>query len=126
VAKMATVRKIQAHQSAVGRHDSLVDLEVGGAAAQALNVDTPLRRVEMESREGAVLAQSLDLVNVLVSTIVASTGVALRVLVGHGGAEGIEDGTGRNILGGDEDDRLALALNLPFLQMGSAFYGAFR
>jgi hypothetical protein len=123
---MTTVGEIQAHKSAVGGHDSLVDLKVGRAAAQALNVDTPLGRVDVERLKAAVLAQGLDLVDVLVAAIVAGTGVALGVLVGHGGAEGIEDGTGRDILRGDEDDGLALALDLLLLQGGSALYKAIR
>jgi hypothetical protein len=122
VAEMTTVGEIQAHQPSVGGHDGLVHLEVGGAAAQALDVDTPLGRVEVESLEGTVLAQSLNLVDVLVAAIVAGAGVALRVLVGHGGAKSIEDGTGGNVLRGDEDDGLALALDLLFLQRGSACY----
>jgi hypothetical protein len=112
---MATVRKIQAHEAAVGRHDSLVDLQVGRASAQALDIDTPLCRVQVESLEGALLAKELDLVDVLVASVVASTGVAFRVLVGHGRAQSVEDGARGNILRGNEDDGLALTLNLFFL-----------
>jgi len=115
---MATVGEVQAHEAAVDGHDGLIDLEVGGGAGQALNVDTPLGRVEVECLEGALLAEVLDLVDVLVAAVVASTGVALGVLVGHGGAEGIENGTGGDVLGGDEDDGLALALNLLLLYDG--------
>jgi hypothetical protein len=69
----------------------------------------------MEGLEGSLLAQELDLINVLVSAIIPSAGVAFRILVGHGRAKGIEYSTGCDILGGDEDDRLALALNFFFL-----------
>jgi len=111
VAQMATVGKVKTHESAVRRHDGLVNLEVGRAARQALDVDAPLRRVEVEGLKGTLLAQKLDLVNVLVAAIVASAGETLGVLVGHGGAEGIKDGAGSDVLRGDEDDGLALALN---------------
>lgn len=40
----------------------------------------------------------------LVSTVVSGTWVSLRVFVGHGGSQRIEDGSGGNIFGGDEDD----------------------
>ena len=116
VAQMATMGKIETHETAVDRHDGLVDLEVGRAAGQALNVDTPLLGVEVEGLKGTVLAENLNLVDVLVATIVAGAGKTLRVLVGHGGAEGIEDGTRGDVLGGDEDDGLALALDLCFLR----------
>lgn len=84
VAQMATVGEVKTHETAVRRHDSLVDLEVGGRSRKALDVDTPLLRVDVEGLEGTALAEKLDLVDVLVATIVTSTGVTLRVLVGHG------------------------------------------
>lgn len=115
VAQMATVGEVETHESAVRRHDGLVDLEVGRAAAQALNVDTPLRGVEVEGLKGTLLAEKLDLVDVLVAAIVTSAGETLRVLVGHGGAEGIENSAGGDVLGGDEDDGLALTLDLVLL-----------
>jgi hypothetical protein len=96
-------------------HDSLVDLQVGRATAQALDVDAPLLRVQAECLESALLAQKLDGVNVLVSAVVAGAGVALGVLIGHGRAERIEDGAGRDILRGDEEDGLALTLDLLLL-----------
>ena len=52
----------------------------------------------------------------LVSSVVSGTWVTLRVLVGHGRSESIEDGTGFNILGGDEDDGFSLTLDLEFLE----------
>ena len=115
MAKMATVGEVQTHQPSVRRHDGLVNLEVGRATAQALDVDAPLGAINVEGLEGTLLAKKLDLINVLVATIVPSAGVALRVLVGHGGAKGIENGTGRDIFRGDEDDGLALTLDLMFL-----------
>jgi hypothetical protein len=115
---MATVGEIETHQPSVRRHDGLVDLEVGRAAAEALNIDSPLLGVKVESRESTILAERLNLINVLVSAIVAGAGVALRVLVGHGGAEGVEDGAGCDILGGNKDDGLALALDFMFLGKG--------
>jgi hypothetical protein len=112
---VATVGKIQAHEPLVRPHDGLVHLQVGGAAAQALHVDAPLLRVEAKGLESTLLAQQLDLVNVLVAAVVSCTRVPLRVLVRHGRAEGIEDGARRDILRGDEEDRLALTLDLAFL-----------
>jgi hypothetical protein len=97
---------------------SLVSVQVGRAARQALDIDTPLIRVEMESLESSLLAEQLDPVNVLVATVVTGTGVTLGVLVGHGGAEGIENGTGRDVLRGDENNRLPLTLNLVLLWWG--------
>lgn len=47
----------------------------------------------------------------LVSTVVSGTRVTLGVLVGHGRAKRIEDGTGGNILGGDQEDGLSLTLD---------------
>lgn len=110
--QVATVGKIQTHQAAVRGHKSLVDLQVGRAAAQGLNIDAPLGGVEAEGLEGTLLAEELNLVNVFVSAVVTGTRLSLGVLVRHGRAKGVKDGTGGNILGGDEDDGLPLALNL--------------
>lgn len=116
MAQMATVGEVKTHETAVRGHDGLVDLEVGGGSREALDVDTPLLGVEVEGLEGTALAEQLDLVNVLVATIVTSTGVTLGVLVGHGGAKSVEDGAGGDVLGGDENDGLALALDLILLR----------
>ena len=85
------------------------------SSRQALDVDTPLLRVEVEGLKGTALAEKLDLVNVLVATIVTSTGVTLRVLVGHGRAERIENGAGGNVLGGDQEDGFTLTLDFLLL-----------
>lgn len=116
MAQMAAVGKVQTHETAVDGHDGLVDLEVGRAATEALDIDTPLLGVKVEGIEGTALAEQLDLINVLVATVVTSTGVSLGVLVGHGRAEGIEDGARGDVLGGDEHNRLTLALDLSLLQ----------
>lgn len=111
MAQVATVGEIEAHKTAPRRHKGLVNLQIGRATTQALNVDTPLLLVEVEGLESTLLAKQLDGVNVLVAAVVTRTGQALRVLVGHGRSQSIEDGTGCDILGGDEDDRLSLALD---------------
>lgn len=101
---MTTVGQIKAHESVMRSHESLVDLEVCRATTQALDIDTPLGFVKMESSESTSLARQLNSVNVLVSTIVSCTRVTLGVFVGHGRSQCIEDGAGGNIFGGDQDD----------------------
>lgn len=113
------MRQVKTHEPLVGSHDSLVYLQVGRASGETLHVDTPLVRVEVESFESAGLAQQLDGVDVLVATVVSCAGVALGVFVGHGRAQGVEDGARGNILGSDEDDGLSLALDLEFLGKSS-------
>jgi hypothetical protein len=120
VGQVTTVGQVKTHEAFVRPHDGLVDLEVGRRSRQALDVDTPLLVVETKSLEGALLAEKLDGVNVLVTAVVAGTGVALRVLVGHGRTKCVEDGAGCDILGGNEEDRLALALDLAFLHLVSS------
>lgn len=118
MAQMATVGEVKTHEAAVRRHDGLVNLEVGRAARQALDIDTPLLAVEVEGLKSTLLAEKLDLVDVLVAAIVTGAGVTLGVLVGHGGSESIEDGTGGDVLRGNEDNGLALTLDLILLQRG--------
>jgi hypothetical protein len=112
---MATMRQIQSHEAVMRTHDSLVHLEVGWATAQTLNVDTPLLRVQTEGLQRPLLAKQLDLINVLVSTVVAGTRVTLRVFVRHGRAQSIEDGPGGHVLRGDEENGLLLTLDLLLL-----------
>jgi hypothetical protein len=112
---MTSVGKIQTHETLMGAHESLVDLQVGRATTEALNVDTPLLGVEVESLQGTSLAGELNGINVLVTTVVTSTGVTLGVLVAHGRAESIENGTGSDVLRGNQEDGLALTLDLFFL-----------
>lgn len=112
VGQVTTVREVKTHQTAVDRHQSLVDLQVGRAAGQSLDIDAPLGRVKVESLESTLLAKQLDLVNVLVTTVVTGTGQTLGVLVGHGRAKSVEDGAGGNILGSNEDNGLPLTLDL--------------
>ncbi len=102
--QMTTVWKIETHESVVGSHDSLVDLEIGRTAAQALNIDTPFLGVQMECLEGTSLTGQLNCVDMLISTVVSCSWVALGVFVGHGGSQCIEDCAGGNILGSDEND----------------------
>ena len=119
VGQVTTVGQVKTHKPFVRPHDGLVDLEVGGRTRQALDVDTPLLTVETKSLEGALLAEQLDGINVLVTTVVAGTRVALGVLVRHGRTKRIEDGAGCDILGGNEEDGLALTLDLAFLNIVS-------
>ena len=83
MAQMAAVGKVKTHESSVDRHNSLVDLQVGRAATQRLDIDSPLRGIEVEGLESALLAEQLDLVDVLVSAVISRAGQALRVLVTH-------------------------------------------
>jgi hypothetical protein len=58
--QMASMREIETHKSLMRFHDSLVDLQIGRATTQALNIDTPLLRVQMEGLESPSLAQQLN------------------------------------------------------------------
>jgi hypothetical protein len=54
----------------------------------------------------------LDLIDDLAPAVVALAGIPLRVLVGRHGAHGLEDGGPGEVLGGDQLDLAALALEL--------------
>jgi hypothetical protein len=76
--------QIKTHQSIMRSHESLVNLKVRRAATQALNVDAPFCRIQLESLESTSLASQFDGIDVLVPTIVSGTWVTLGVFVGHG------------------------------------------
>lgn len=113
--QVTSVGKVETHQTVVGAHESLVDLQVGRATTQTLNVDTPLLRVQIERLESTRLASKLNRVDVLVTTVVTSSGVSLRVLVRHGRAKGIEDSTRSEVLRRNQDNGFTLALDFFFL-----------
>lgn len=115
VGQVTAVGKVETHETTTRSHECLVDLKVGGRATESLDIDTPLGIVEVEGLEGTLLAEKLDSVDVLVATVVAGTGETLGVLVAHGRAESVKDGTRSNVLGGNQDNGLALALDLVFL-----------
>jgi len=52
----------------------------------------------MECFEGSFLAQQLNLINVFISSIIASTRVSFTVLVGQHGSQSIQDGLAGKIL----------------------------
>lgn len=120
--QVTTVGEVKTHQAVVGAHQSLVNLKVGRGARQTLDVDTPLGGVKVEGLESTVLASDLNGIDVLVTTVVTGTGVTLGVLVGHGGTQGLEDSVGGEVLGGDQNDRLTLTLDLTLLLTMSVSY----
>lgn len=81
--QMTTVGQVEAHQTLVRAHDSLVNLQVRRGTGQALDVDTPLVTGDAESGESTLLAKDLDGVDVLIATVVTGSRVSLGVLVGH-------------------------------------------
>lgn len=99
--QMAAVRQVKTHQTFMRLHDCLVHLQIGWRARQALDINTPLRRIEVEGLESTLLAESFDRVDVLVTAIVTCTRVSLGVLVGHGRAQSIIDSARSDILRGN-------------------------
>jgi len=77
VGQVATVRQVKAHDTVVGLEERSVHGEVGGRARVRLNVYAPLLLIQVERSESTILAEALDLVHVLVSTIVPCAGLAL-------------------------------------------------
>lgn len=100
-------------------HQCLVHLQIRRRSAQALHIDAPFVAVQAERLQSASLAGQLDGIDPLIPAVISCTGVALGVFVGHGRAEGIEDGAGGEVFAGDEDDGFALALDFFFLRLQS-------
>ena len=94
--------EVEAHDTIVRAEQGGVDGEVGGRAGVGLDIDAPLLGVEAVRLEGALLAKGLDLIDDLVTAVVTSAGKALGVFVGQSRAEALHDGTGGEVLRGDE------------------------
>lgn len=97
MAQVTTVRQIKTHEPLMGLHDSLVDLQICRASTQALDIDTPFLRVQMEGFQSTGLACQLNLVNMLVSTVVSSSWITFGVFVGHWRSESIKNSSGSDI-----------------------------
>ena len=81
VTQMATMGKVETHKSVMRFHESLVDLKIGRAAAQALHINAPFLGVQVECLQSTSLASQLDCVDVLISTVISCTWVALGIFV---------------------------------------------
>lgn len=98
---------------------------------RTLDIDTPLRGIQVKCLQGPLLAEALGLVDELVATVVSCTGVALRVLVYkapsatvgrfevqagrhtlHNTAEGIENSLRSEVLRRNEVDEMLLPVFL--------------
>ena len=114
VRQMSTARQIQRHDAILWLKDRRVRLEVGRGTRERLHVHAPLLRVEVKGLKGPRLAQRLDLVDVLITAVIASTWVSLTIFVRHHRAEGVEDRLGSEVLARDKHERVALAALLVF------------
>ena len=98
VRQMTAGGQVQTHDTAAGTQQTRVHGQVGRRAGVGLHVHAPLLRVQMVSLEGTGLAQLLDLVDELVTTVVAVMRVTLGVLVGEARTEALHDSSGSEVL----------------------------
>jgi hypothetical protein len=66
------MRQVKTHNAIVRGQQTSVDGKVGGRARQRLHVDTPLRGIQTESLESALLAQTFVLINKFIASIVSN------------------------------------------------------
>ncbi|URE31071.1 Nuclear transport factor 2 (NTF2) domain [Musa troglodytarum] len=114
VSEVSAGGKVEAHDAVMGIEKGGVGGEIGRTTGVWLDVDAPPGGVESVGGEGAGTAEVLDGVDVLVAAVVAVAGHALGVLVSESAAEGLDDGEGGEVLGGDELDSVRLAPLLVF------------
>ena len=114
VCEMAAVRELE-------REDRVAVLERGqvdGHVRLRARVRLHVRVLGAEERERTVDRGLLDLVDHLAAAVVALAGVALGVLVRRHRSDGLEDRRPREVLGGDQLDLAALALELAPEELG--------
>ncbi len=115
--EMTTRRQIQAHDAVMRLQQSSVNCEVSRRSRVRLHIDTPFRRVKMESLESSLLTQILNLVNELVPSIVASARKTFRVLVGESTTQSFDDSLRGEILGRDQLNASTLPHFLPLYEI---------
>ena len=94
---MTTLGEIHAEDGVARLTPGVVDCHVCLSAGVGLDVGV----VGAEEFFGAVDGELFDYVGVVLAAVVAFAGVALGVFVGKDGAEGVEDGAGDVVFGGD-------------------------
>ena len=102
VGQVAARRQVEAHDAVVRVEQRGVDREVGRGARVGLHVDAPGARVEVEGAQRALLAEELEAVDVLVSSVVAGVGLALWLRLGVEVVEGGGGGGGLVVVCGGE------------------------
>ena len=115
VGQVPAVVELHAEDLAARLEAGQVHRDVRAGAAVRLDVGV----FGSEQLLGAVDAQLLDVVDVLVAAVVALAGVALGVLVGQDRAESDQDGRRDVVLGGDHLQRLGLPPLLGTQQSGN-------
>jgi hypothetical protein len=109
VGKMASMGKVETHESVANLHEGRVNVQVGWRTRKRLNVHSPLLRVEAEGGQSPLLTETLALVNVLVAAVITGTRIPLGILVLHLRAKNVHDGLGGEVLGRNERHRLLLS-----------------
>ncbi len=107
VGEVAAVGQVQAQDGVARLQDREVDSHVGLGAAVRLDVGV----LGPEELLGAGAGEVLDAVDVDATAVVPAAGVALGVLVGEVAPHGLHHGPGCVVLGSDELQMVALALD---------------
>jgi hypothetical protein len=109
---MTAVREIERENAVMNVHNGGIGVQVGRRAREGLDVDTPFLGAKVEGLERTLLAKTLCLVDVLVSSIVSLARVTFRVLVLHNTTQRIENSLRREVLRGNQVNEVLLALLL--------------
>ncbi len=108
VGQVAAAGEVHAHQRVAGLEDGEVDRHVGLAAAVRLDVDV----LGAEQLLGPLARQPLGVVDELAAAVVAPSGVALGVLVGHHRRRRLAHRGAGEVLRGDQLEAVVLAPDL--------------
>ena len=84
-------------------------LKVGRRSRERLHVNAPLRGIQVEGFEGALLTQQLNLINVLVSTVVSSPRITFTVLIRQHRTKSIQNSSTGEILRSNQYQTISLS-----------------
>lgn len=144
VSEVATVRKVESHETVVRGQQGRVNGNVRRGTGERLNVHAPFLRIEAECRKSTLLTQAFIFIGVLISTIIPCTWIlswkillskiegekegkkrthSFRIFVGEAGGKSVTDGTRANVLAGNHLESAALAIfflleDLPEFRVG--------
>ena len=111
--------EIEAHERVAGLHQGQEDGLVGLAAGIGLDVG----EAAVEQLASALDCEAFGNVDELAAAVIASAGIAFRVLVGHHRALRFEHGARHDVFRGDEFDPIALTTEFEFDRAGDLRIG---
>src|SRR6202012_1346025 len=120
--EMAAGGQIQTHEGVARRKQGIEDFLIGVGARMGLHIGVG----RAEQLAGAVDGDLLDDIDIFAAAVIALAGIALGILVGQDRALRFQHRLGNDVLGRDQLDLVALAVQLVLNRIEDVGIGGFQ